>query len=156
MLTLLLTCGTVQAVLCVTCRRLVQNCCNIADLNLTGCRRITNVYACAFYCRDFDLDWQSLCCTLLFSLPCVGPHYVIVQSVCLSVCPIQAHGSRFLFTWFVVYFARDDARLGRLSQRSLREEREEPLWLLVWDFLQAWCPSCHPTYNSVKASKGFG
>ena len=123
MLTLLLTCGTVQAVLCVTCRRLVQNCCNIADLNLTGCRRITNVYACAFYCRDFDLDWQSLCCTLLFSLPCVGPHYVIVQSVCLSVCPIQAHGSRFLFTWFVVYFARwcqVRASIPKVSERRKR------------------------------------
>ena len=29
---------------CVACRRLVQNCSNITDLNLTGCRRITNVY----------------------------------------------------------------------------------------------------------------
>jgi len=29
---------------CVRCRRLVQNCSNITDLNLTGCRRVTNVY----------------------------------------------------------------------------------------------------------------
>ena len=32
----------------VTCRRLVQNCSNITELNLTGCRRITNVYAISY------------------------------------------------------------------------------------------------------------
>ena len=39
-----LTCLT--ACVCIDCRRLVQNCSNITELNLTGCRRITNVYVC--------------------------------------------------------------------------------------------------------------